>query len=150
MTAPSIYSEIHQAANAEMGIRLFTVMVLDHTNKQAQRVYTSHPDDYPVTGSKPMLANRWSRHVLDEQKPFVANRTEDFADVFGDHAVINALGCESVVNVPVIDRQQVVGTVNFLDRVKHFSPGRVAQLIALVERHTAELVEAMQEPVALP
>ncbi|MEX2365996.1 MAG: GAF domain-containing protein [Pseudohongiellaceae bacterium] len=139
----SIYEALHKKAEQAAGAKLFTIMVLDNEAGLARRAYTSHPTDYPATGSKPMRQDRWSEQVIDNQKPFIANSTEGFSDVFSDHPLINALGCESVLNVPVIDRNKVVGTVNFLDAKDHFTADRVAALQNLVAAHHDALVAAL-------
>ncbi|HEX9169343.1 MAG TPA: GAF domain-containing protein, partial [Roseiarcus sp.] len=57
----------------EVGARLFTVMTFDAATGLSQRVHSSHPKDYPVSGVKPLSRGLWSRTVIDERKPFVAN-----------------------------------------------------------------------------
>lgn len=138
-----IYKALHQEAKTIAGAKLFTIMVLDNEAGLARRAYTSHPADYPATGSKPMRQDRWSAQVIDGKQSFVANSTEGFSDVFSDHLLINQLGCESVLNVPVIEQDKVVGTVNFLDGKNHFTPERVAALQNLVNAHHQALVMAL-------
>jgi GAF domain-containing protein len=123
------------------------VTLVDHARGLARRVYSSHPEAYPVSGTKPLTANAWFAAVIDAARPFVANTTAGFAEYFPDHALINALGCAAALNIPVVGRGHVVGTVNILDVEGHFTPERVATLTALVERNRAGLVAAM---AALP
>lgn len=138
-----IYKALHQEAQKIAGAKLFTIMVLDNEAGLARRAYTSHPTDYPATGSKPMRQDRWSAQVIDARQSFVANSTDGFSDVFSDYPLINELGCESVLNVPVIEQNTVVGTVNFLDGKNHFTPERVAALQNLVSAHHLALVTAL-------
>lgn len=135
----SAYRALHQDA----GTRLFTVMIFDQENELGQRAYTSHPEEYPISGAKPLLENRWYQQVFVNQKTFVANTTPEFSDVFGDHEIINQLGCESAINIPIMDGDQVRGTANFLDVEQYFTPDRVAELETLVERHQSALISAM-------
>jgi GAF domain-containing protein len=139
----TIFAELHRAAQAACGARLFTATVIDRARGLARRAYSSHPDAYPVSGTKPMTANPWSAVVIDAGQPFVANTTAGFADYFPDHALINALGCAAALNIPVADAGTVVGTVNILDVEGHFTPERVATLTDLVQRHRTALVAAM-------
>ena len=139
----TIFADLHRAADAACGARLFTVTVLDRARGLARRAYSSHPEAYPVSGTKPMLANDWSRTVVEAGRPFVANTTAEFAQYFADHALINSLGCHAALNIPVADAGTVVGTVNILDAEGHFTPERVAALTAIVARHRAGLVAAM-------
>lgn len=143
-----IYKALHQEAKAIAGAKLFTIMVLDNKAGLARRAYTSHPVDYPATGSKPMRQDRWSVQVIDSKQSFVANSTDGFSDVFSDHPLINQLGCESVLNVPVIEQDQVVGTVNFLDVKNHFTPERVAALQNLVNAHNQSLITALAKELS--
>ena len=142
MTPDDVFAALHRAADDAHGARLFTVTVLDHAAGVARRAYTSHPADYPVTGTKPMTSNPWSDQVIGRGESFIANETSGFAPFFADHALINALGCESAMNIPVSDGRQVVGTVNILDAAGHFTPERAASLVDLVMAHRADLLAA--------
>jgi GAF domain-containing protein len=142
MTPEDTFSALHRAARDACGARLFTVTVLDRKAGVARRAYSSHPDNYPVTGTKPIGDSPWTAQVVGRGETFVANETAGFSPFFSDHALINALGCEAAMNIPVSDGAQVVGTVNLLDRAGHFTPERVATLTALVEAHRADLLAA--------
>lgn len=139
-----VFATVHATADALSGARLFTVTVLDRVNGLARRAYSSHPVDYPASGTKPMRNDGWTDLVLAEGRSFVANTTPEFAVYFSDHALINALGCHSAMNIPVADDAGlVVGTVNILDAEGHFTPERIAALESLVVRHRADLLAAM-------
>lgn len=138
------FADLHRAVDQAVGIRLFTVSVLDRTAGVARRAYSSHPVAYPVTGTKPMEEDGWSRIVIDGRKTFVANSTAEFARYFGDHALINALGCQSAVNIPVSDDDMVVATVNLLDVEGYFTPDRMARIEALVAAHRPALLAAIR------
>ena len=115
----------------EVGARLFTVMTFDAATGLSQRVHSSHPVEYPVSGVKPLSRGLWSRTVIDERKTFVANSIEAIAEVFPDHELIRSLGCESVVNLPVVFADAVIGTVNCLDARGYYTPERVAKVESL-------------------
>lgn len=139
MTDPTdIFAELRAAT----GVRLFTVTVVDRKAGLARRVYSSHPVDYPVTGTKPVGDDGWSRQVLERGESFVANTTPEFAIYFGDHALINALGCQSAMNIPVSRDGTVAGTVNLLDAQGHFTPARISELQAMVSAATPRLLAA--------
>jgi GAF domain-containing protein len=115
----------------EVGARLFTVMTFDAATGLSQRVHSSHPVEYPVSGVKPLSRGLWSCTVIDERKTFVANSIEAIAEVFPDHELIRSLGCESVVNLPVVFADAVIGTVNCLDARGYYAPERVAKVESL-------------------
>jgi len=48
------------------------------------------------------------------------------AAVFPDHELIQSLGCESCLNLPIVVGGIVIGTLNCLDEAGHYTPERVA------------------------
>jgi hypothetical protein len=126
----------------EVGARLFTVMTFDAATGLSQRVHSSHPKDYPVSGVKPLSQGLWSRTVIDERKLFVANSITAIAEVFPDYELIRSLGCESVVNLPVVFAGTVLGTVNLLDAAGYYTPQRVSRIEGLSPFAAAALLAA--------
>lgn len=118
-------------ARQAVGAKLFTLMTFDARSRGAQRVFSSMPDAYPELGTKPLNETWWSDHVLDGHKTFVANDIGAIAEVFPDHELIASLGCESVINVPIVINGKVCGTINCLDAAGHYTPERVAASDAL-------------------
>ncbi len=94
----------------------------------AARIYTSDEANYPTSGLKEIVPNRWTGIVIDRRETFVANSVDGFADVFPDHAFIASLGLGSVVNLPVILNGAFLGTVNLLHERDYFGPSRLALL----------------------
>lgn len=113
-------------ARKVIGARLFTTMTVDMKNEVARRAYTSDPVSYPSSGTKPIRYDSWFDIVHKERRSFVANTIEDIAVVFPDYELINSLGCQSVVNIPVEVGGELLGTVNCLDVADHYTPERVA------------------------
>ena len=69
-----------------------------------------------------MVDSVWTRQLLKEGRPFIGRSRDDIRTHFADHALIEALGCESVLNIPVIWNGRVIGTVNLLDRADAYVP----------------------------
>ena len=113
------------------GFELFTVMTVDMVHEVARRAYSSHPVEYPVSGTKPIHYDSWFETVHTQHKLFVANTIADIAKVFADHEKIWSLGCGSVVNLPVIIEGQLAATMNMLHEEHYYSPARVE----LIERY---------------
>lgn len=147
-TADSVFADLHAEARKISTAKLFTVTVLDPAAGVSRRAYTSHPKDYPVSGTKPMVGNGWSEKVIGRHETFVANTTAGFSPYFPDHPLINALGCQSAINIPVARDGQVFGTVNILDVENHFTPERVTALTALVQSRRDVLLAAFDSAKA--
>ncbi|MDG2260659.1 MAG: GAF domain-containing protein [Paracoccaceae bacterium] len=125
------FEALAQLVQDTIGVKLFTTMVIDRDRNVARRNFTNMPDAYPVSGEKPRHKNRWTDIVEDQHKTFVANSIEEIADVFPDYELIQSLGCESCINVPVTIDGQVIGTLNCLHEAGHYTPERVRAADAL-------------------
>ena len=142
--ADAAFSALQALVQATVGAKLFTYMTVDMAAEVARRAYTSDPKSYPTSGTKPIRYDSWFDIVHKERRYFVANTIADIAKVFPDHELINSLGCQSVVNMPVVLGGELVGTVNMLDVEGHYTPERVqvirevvavpAKLAAMVAR----------------
>jgi GAF domain-containing protein len=126
----------------EVGAKLFTLMTFDAPAGLSRRVHSSHPREYPVSGSKPLSVGVWSRTVIEERRTFVANTISAIAEVFPDHELIDSLGCGSVVNLPVVFSGEVIGAANALDAPGHYTPERVERIERLSPFVTIALLAA--------
>lgn len=131
-TPDEAFRALQEFVREIVGARLFTVMLVDMAAGLARRAYTSDLENYPASGTKPIQRNRWFDTVHRDRRPFVANSIDDIATVFPDHALIDSLGCQSVVNLPVVLEGELAGTVNMLDAAGHYTPERVALIEAEV------------------
>lgn len=142
----SIYDTLH-ADCAALGTRLFTVTVQDEAAGLARRSYTSHPVEYPVSGTKPITRDGWYDQCIGARQVFVANTTPEFAKYFFDHALISSLGLGSCINIPICTKGgPVLGTVNLLAEERHFTAEKLAAYAALIARDHAALVAEMSRP----
>ena len=142
--ADAAFSALQALVQATVGAKLFTYMTVDMAAEVARRAYTSDPKSYPTSGTKPIRYDSWFDIVHKERRYFVANTIIDIAKVFSDHELIDSLGCQSVVNMPVVLGGELVGTVNMLDVEGYYTPERVqvirevvavpAKLAAMVAR----------------
>ena len=117
-TLPGQPQALHGALDAAMGAvlghKLFTLMRYHERTGESERIYTTHPREYPVGGRKPLNPTAWTEQVLRRQQPYLGRTPADVQTVFFDHALIASLGCGSVLNVPVIWDGRVLGTINLL------------------------------------
>ena len=122
----AVWKALEELSGAVAGHKLFTIMTVDNAAGLARRAYTSHPRDYPVSGTKPIHRDQWFDIVHGERRSFVANTIADIPKVFPDFELIASLGCGSVMNLPVVLQGELVATVNMLDAEHHYTPERVA------------------------
>ncbi|WP_419910045.1 GAF domain-containing protein [Hoeflea sp.] len=123
--AQVVHHALETLAADHVGVKLFTLMTFDRETGLASRCYTNMPEAYPCSGTKSVDSDRWSKQVLDGQRNFVANDIESIAEVFDDHALIKSLGCESVLNLPVVVCGEVLGTINLLHEAGYYTPDKV-------------------------
>ncbi len=131
-TSDGVWKALQNLSHITPGHILFTVMTVDMTAGLARRAFSSHPQAYPVSGTKPIQHNAWFDIVHGEKRSFVANTIEEIAQVFPDHELIASLGCGSVFNLPVVAQGELVATINMLAGPQHYSPQRVAEAEALL------------------
>lgn len=119
------FQALHKRVQDTIGVQLFTLTQVSQSEGLASRIYTSHPDVYPVHGQKQIEPNTWTATVLDRHETFVASTIDEFSSVFPDHALIQSLGYESCTNIPIIIGGSVIGTLNCLDVAGHYTPQQV-------------------------
>ena len=122
----AIFAALEAEVQQTIGAKLFTIMEIDRKKGVARRSYTNMPDAYPATGEKPLRQDAWSELVEERQQTFVANNIEEIAAVFPDYELIQSLGCESCLNLPIVVGGQVLGTLNCLHEAGHYTSARVA------------------------
>ena len=110
----ALFGALDAALGAVIGHKLFTLMRYHARTGESERIYTTHPREYPVGGKKALNPTAWTEQVLRRQQPYLGRAPEDVATVFFDHALIASLGCGSVLNVPVVWDGRVLGTLNLL------------------------------------
>lgn len=125
------FKALEKLVQDTIGVKLFTLMEIDHARGVARRNFSNMPETYPVSGEKPVEPNAWTEQVQDRHETFVANSIEEIAAVFPDHALIQSLGCESCLNLPITVAGEVIGTLNCLHEAGHYTPERVAAAEAL-------------------
>lgn len=141
----SPYVTLH-ARCAALGTRLFTVTALDEVAGLHRRAYSSHPVEYPLSGTKLLERDGWYRDTIANGQTFVANTPPEFSRYFFDHALITSLGLGSCINTPV--RQgggPILGTVNLLAEAMHFTSDRISAYEALVTDARPALCDALSQ-----
>ena len=129
----STFKALEALVQDTVGVKLFTLMEIDHARGVARRNYSNMPDAYATSGEKPIRDDAWSQQVQGRHETFVANSIEEIEAVFGDYELIQSLGCESCLNLPIIVNGKIIGTLNCLHEAGHFTPERVAASETLIQ-----------------
>ncbi len=102
------------------GHRLLTVLVYFSATGEAERAYSSRSAEYPAGGRKTLAQAPRMRQVLASAQPYIGHTRQDIIDNFPDHPRLLAMGCESIVNMPVRWGSRVLGTVNLMHVEDHY------------------------------
>jgi len=105
----------------EFGHKLFTLLKIDRNAGLMRRLYSSNTKINPVGGTKPIEAGNWTQRVLVEGLHYVGRNRSDLKSVFAEHEALFDLGCESVLNTPILSRGQIIGSINILDIENHYT-----------------------------
>jgi hypothetical protein len=128
--AEEAYLALQELVRATIGAKLFTVMTVDMEHDVSRRAYSSDPVHYPTSGTKQINYGPWFDTVHTQRSYFIANTIEDISKVLFDHELINALGCQSIVNMPVTIGGTLIAVVNMLNVEGYYTPERVQLLSA--------------------
>ena len=109
-----LFAALDRAMGATLGHRLFTVLRYHADAQESERLYTNQGASYPVGGRKAVRPTPSTARVFGERRPYIGRTAADIRACFADTELILSLGCESVLNLPVVFDGRVLGTVNLL------------------------------------
>jgi hypothetical protein len=116
------------------GHKLFTILQIDWDRNENQRIYSSAADSYPCGQAKPLTpASEFYQEVILGGRARLCADREACRRAFADHALIEALGCESAVNVPIRQKGVTVGSLNLLHRRGWYRPEMLAPLMLFAD-----------------
>jgi GAF domain len=111
----SAFSELDQELSRFPGHRLFTVLAIDWSRNENRRIYTSAPQAYPCGGAKPLRRDsQYFQEVVTAGKARFCLEPEACRRAFADFDLLERLGCESAVNVPIRNGGATIGSLNLL------------------------------------
>jgi GAF domain-containing protein len=119
----AVFRAVAALTQKAIGHRLFTIMRVHDEVQEVERLYSSLPDAYPVSGRKPKQGTPWGQQVLDRGEIFIANSPEAVERAFADHALIFSLGIGAIMNVPIRFRDRSLGTMNVCHEAGWFTDG---------------------------
>ena len=147
-----VFRRTFDALAADPGVVLFTALQWIPETSTLRRIFTSHPDEYPVGAEKTVeISAGWLDAVIAEKKPFLAADLKALREVFTDVELIRSLGCGAVINLPVLNNGAIVGVLALLDAEGTYTDKSVSAAAATVEADSAALAEAfVSHPNATP
>ena len=116
-----VFSSVGEYAMRLMEAKIVTLSAFDKNSGNSQRMYSSLPEKYPVSGVKPLNETWWTDYVIVKHNTFIANNAKEISEVFFDYKEIEALGCCSIINIPIVVFGDVIGTLNCLAGEQHFT-----------------------------
>ena len=124
-----------------VGFRLLTIQRITEDGEALQRLHSSDAS-FPVGGCKSILGDAWIQRVLKAGEPVITSDRDGVREALIDHAAIFALGCGSVLNVPVATPIGTLGSFNLLHEQAWFTP----QHVLVAQPFAALLALAWQQP----
>ena len=121
LSANEFYKKLDKTIKNNIGHRLFTLTVVDHSIKYVERVYSNNTKIYPLLGTKPIPKNSWTNKVINNKKSFFGENKNQIKNLFFDYEKIFSLGCGSIINIPIINDQKILGTLNILHKERFYT-----------------------------
>ncbi len=140
------FDDVYAAAQETPGVTLFTASVVADAGTSMARIYTSHPEVYPVGGRKTLDGDTnpvWLEQVLKGQQPFLGVDKEAVRAFFFDSATIESLGCGAIVNVPVVSNGETIGSMNFLAAEGRYGQTSVDAAVDIARRSVPLFEQAL-------
>ena len=106
---------LHTYAATIIPARLFTLTAINQAAGHVRRVYSSHPEAYPLLGTKPLVVDDWFRAMQTERRITTINTAAGMEGEFPDLTLIRALGCNASLSIPIMTGNDLLGTINILD-----------------------------------
>ncbi|GAA6178536.1 GAF domain-containing protein [Sulfitobacter pacificus] len=139
------FGALQELVENTIGARLFTVMDVVQDDMKGRRSFTSNLQNYPASGWVMLQDNDWFDTVIRHHQTYVANDMATITKDFADHALIQSLGCASIVNHPVLINGRLVVTINILHEQGHFTPERVNTVASLLKIRAVAAYEHYQK-----
>lgn len=120
---------------------LFTAMRFHAVTMEVERLHSTLPESYRVSGRKPKRDTEWGKKVLIDREINLGFGAADIKWAFSDHETILELGLNAVLNVPIVLDGSVLGTINYLRGDPAFSSREVefAEQVAAALADRSEL-----------
>ena len=130
------WSEVHTEIERTIGVILFTVLHFTEGGTRMECVYSSHPVEYPVGGSKDVateVSAEWIAVSRDAGTPYFGATSDDLERIFADAELIRSLGCGCILNVPLKSTVgRTWGTVNLCAAEGAYTPEKIYRALEII------------------
>ncbi|MDQ2149114.1 GAF domain-containing protein [Alcaligenaceae bacterium C4P045] len=140
-----VWPHLMTACREMMRVRFLSVLLFAPEAGTLTRLYSSDPETYPIGGEKRVDQTPASQRALTSRTPFLANDLFEVERFYGDAQQIAAMGCGSVLNVPVHLFGTAYGSINVLGAAGAFSSAHVAYLTIIAQMCTLPMRQALTE-----
>lgn len=113
------------AMQAVIGHSYVTVLLYHADLQETERFYSSNPEAYPVAGRKDVRPTSWTETLLINQECYIGYDADDIKANFFDHELIHSLGCDAILNVPVVYDGVTLGTINLVHEAGWYDEGDI-------------------------
>ena len=122
------------AMKAVIGHKIMTVLIYHEELQETERFYSSNLEAFPIAGRKQVRPTSWTQQLLIGQNCYIGNNAADIRRFFVDHELIHSLGCDAILNVPVVWNGITLGTCNLMHEEDWYeeSDGEIAMAIVSV------------------
>lgn len=137
------FAALDHALQAAAGHRLLTVLRYRFAEGDAERLYSNQPALFPAGSRKPFADAPIQRRVAETGLPYIGRDAADLRRDFPDHDKIFALGCASILNMPVVWRGRALGQVNLLHEEHRYAAHHLP-LVRVLAQMTIPLFLALE------
>ena len=141
------FATLGNLADTLVGARMFTVLAFDFPRQVARRLYSTDEAIYPTGVEDPLMDTIWERTLVGERRPLVLNDPTALATLLPNTAELVALGCEAMLNLPVVVAGQTIGALNMLHESGRYTPERIEAAHALLPGAAAMLLWAQKQGI---
>ncbi|WP_085026433.1 hypothetical protein [Ensifer aridi] len=127
---------LEAVTSERFGHILFTALRFDYDDGVMTRLYSNRIDVTPVGGTKPIPTGPWADRIISQRSCYVGRRKEDLKEVFFDYEPLWAIGCESVMNVPVVWANRTIGSINILGGPSQYDEITASEMMIFAQMST--------------
>jgi hypothetical protein len=122
-TPREVYEVVDEVCARRIGYTLLTLLIISRDGAWVERVWSSHPQDYPIGERRHFTANDAAAVAFREGEPFLADDHTALRENFPDaYKIIQRLGIDWGANVPVVGLGQPLGKITLSDARARWRP----------------------------